>query len=251
MRRPAQQSDDLFIGGLGEVVVELADGVEVLRRFGNDQFVDARAEPVDGGDGRDRHCDDELLRLHLAQSVDRGIDTGAGRNSVIDEDDGSSLNGDGRTVATIQAGAFFQLHSGRLRNLLDLCGRDARGLDDLVIEETSIARGYSAKGELFLPRHSKLSGEKDIQRRVQCRGNFESNGNTSTRYTQHKHVFVVRIFRQELCQLPPCILPISERHFVLHRAADDIGYFSTLVRHSIRGRCLYSVMRITQAGSGP
>src|SRR5437868_4062469 len=97
--RAAQKVAHLFVGGWGEVFVPEADRVEGLGRGGADHLVRDCSHVLADVGGCDGYRCHDLLRLFAAESVDGYPHRRSGGQTIVDQDNRASFDGERRAPA--------------------------------------------------------------------------------------------------------------------------------------------------------
>lgn len=171
---------DLVVGGLGEVLIELPDGSEHVRRVGADEFVDFGAEQIEGFKWRDRDGDDDARRLLLTNGADGCQHGVTGGKAVVDEDDGLSGDDKWRPVASVGALAAEKLLVLASDGVVDGFLGDVQRGDGILVQDDEAADGDGSHGELGLAGCAELADGEDVERERQGAGQRGGDGYAST-----------------------------------------------------------------------
>jgi hypothetical protein len=206
-----EAGDDLVVGGLGEVLVELADREERVRCLQRDELVGSVGQargPLRWGDGYGQH--------HPSGPVGAGDLTGRtrgrpGGDAVIDDHRDAALEAVAGPVAPEPLGPTFEL--GPLAGLDpgQLGLGHTREADHLVVDDPHAVLADRAHAQLGLERHTELADHDHIQRGMQGPGHLERDGHPAPREAEHDHRLATEM-PQPGGQPPSCIDTIEEVH---------------------------------------
>lgn len=99
--------------------------------------------------------------------------------------------------------APIELAALTFRDLLDVLWRNSKIRDSGVVEYLYAARGDGADRELRMSGGAELSDQERVERRLERSGNLESDGNATSRKSEHHDVVSLRVLRQESCEVLP------------------------------------------------
>src|SRR5205814_2799581 len=98
-----------------------------------------------------RNRDDDARGILLPERGDAGAHRGAGRETVVDEDDRLVSDLREGTIAAILALAPLELGLFDGSDTLDLFFADARDANEILVEHAHAAARDGTHGQLFLP----------------------------------------------------------------------------------------------------
>jgi hypothetical protein len=209
--RALQAGDDLIVGGLGEIGVELADGEEVPRGVHADQFVGGARDPRLPPLRRDRHGEHHPGGAVRPRDLAGGPGRGPGGDAVVDHHGGPASQRLARPAPPVPRGAgvhlrlLTRLHRGQL-----VRGHPGQA-DDLAVDHPHPVLPDRAHPELRLERHPELADHDHIQRRAQRPGHLQRNRDTAPRQAEDDHRLAPQVLQPD-GQLPPRIGTIGEKH---------------------------------------
>lgn len=204
---------DFVIGGLVEVVVPESDRLKWFRRFGAYDLIDDVPKRIAYFWSGDGNCHDDLRWPFFSERGNTRSHRRAGRQTVVDEDDGSARQIGEATIAPILTFAPFELGLLHRCNTLYVLVAHTRDANEVLVEHAHATTGKGAHGQLFVPREAELSNDEDIEWHMKGLGNLESNGNAAARKGKNDHIATIRI-RAQLGGKPPAgISPIAKSPF--------------------------------------
>ena len=127
----------------------------------------------------------------------------AGREAVVDQDRGATVEVGRRPVAPVRALPARQLRLLACRDGVDLRRGDARHLDDLRVEHPDAAGRDGAHRELLVPRHAELPDEEDVERDAELPRDLEADGHASARQREDDDVSAARVSAEPLAEEAP------------------------------------------------
>ena len=68
------------------------------------------------------------------------------------------------------------------------------GVEDVALEDNDTTAGDRAHGQFLLAWNAEFSHDKNIEEQAQLTSDFESNGNSAARQSQHDGVFRTKLF---------------------------------------------------------
>ena len=83
-----KQFRHFLICRLREIIIELADRIEIFRRVDANKVIHFTSEPITCGKGSHRDGDDKPGGLHLPERVDGGAHAGPRGDAIIYKEDG-------------------------------------------------------------------------------------------------------------------------------------------------------------------
>jgi len=192
----AEEFADFGVGGLGEVLVPLADRLEPGGREEADDLVGFLGEPLADGRRGDRNSDDDAGGVAQAESGDGGAHGGAGGEAVVDEDDGAAGDVDGRPVAAVGLLAAFELGALAVEDEAELVGggagmEDGGFVDELDCGTADAAGGDGSEGELGDVGGADFANYPYIEGGVEGLGDFEGDGDAATGESEDAEVGLV------------------------------------------------------------
>lgn len=174
-----EQAADFVVGGLAEVKVVLADGVEGIGNEGADDVVCLAEELYAGGRCTNRRGEDEGMGAR-ANGAGGGAHAGAGGEAVVDEDDGAALDGKRRAAFAEARFEIFEFAAGVVLNRLQCGGGEAQVAEDVGVKGDGAAAGDGAEREFGLAGSAQLAHSEDVERQVEGVRDLAGDGNTST-----------------------------------------------------------------------
>ena len=99
--------------------------------------------------------------------------------------------------------APFELAALTFRDLLDELWRNSKVGDRGVVEYLHTARGDRADRKFRVPGGAELSHQEHIERRLERSGNFEADGNATSRKSEYHDIVSLPVLRQESCEVLP------------------------------------------------
>ena len=173
-----KQAADFVVGGLAEVEVVLADGVEGIGDERADNVVCLAEEPFAGGWRTNRRGEDEGFGVG-ANSAGGGAHGGAGGESVVDEDDGAAVDRERRPAFAETGFKIFEVAAGVVFDGEEGCGGEMKAAEDVGVEGDGAAAGDSAEGKFGLTGSAELAYGKDVEGQVEGAGDFAGDGNAA------------------------------------------------------------------------
>jgi len=154
-----EEVDHLFIGGLGEVAVELADGLEMRGCEGADGLVGEGADLLEGAGRGDGNGGDDLFGLFGADGVDGGLHGRAGGEAIVNDDHGFVLEDARGPIAAVEGEVGLGLGGAGGDLIVEV------GLGDIVAlrEEGLAGFGDGANGVFGLAGEANLLGAGDVE----------------------------------------------------------------------------------------
>src|SRR5712691_11252510 len=156
-----------LIGRLRKVVVPSPDSHEWLRSLDTDDVIYKLAEFFTGLPRRDRDGDHDPPRLHLLQGGDGGAHAGAGRQAIVNQDDGPTINVGRRPVAPVEAFATFELLLFAGSYLVDHFFWDLQDTHDFLVEHADATAGQGAHRQFFLAGQAELADQENVERSLE------------------------------------------------------------------------------------
>jgi hypothetical protein len=173
-------------GGLRKLAVPLAHRPERARRRGAHHLVGVGSKLPAGLFGPHGHRDDQLAGALLPDRGDRGTHGRPRREAVVDDDHRSSPKRCGWARAAIEALAAHQLGLFTLDRGGQGFGRNAHA--GRRVHHTHAAARDRAHRKLLVAGIAELADHEDVQRRLQCMGDLEPDGDTAARQCEHEQV---------------------------------------------------------------
>lgn len=212
--RTREQQAHLFVSDLTEVAVPDPDGVKRLWGHRTNDVVGDEPHLCTALVRRDGHRDDEARRLTRLQRQRCCAHRSAGREAVVDDDDGLSSRIDGRTAVAILA---LTPH-----DLLRLARGDARedgfgnrvSADEVLVEDAHPAGCDRAHRELGVTWKSELANDENVQRRAERMRDLVANGYATARKREHDDVGSMRIGGKRGREPAPRITAIGEPNLI-------------------------------------
>ena len=86
-----------------------------------------------------------------------------------------------------------------------LCQRDPKRVDDLIVDDHNTAGCDGSHRQLFLSWSAELSYQEDVERRTQGAGDLVGDGNPTARQPQDDHIraagILFEVFRQDAARI--------------------------------------------------
>ena len=207
--RALQAGDDLVVAYLGEVAVELADGLKPWRDVHADQLVGHAAEPGLPLWRCDRHGEHHPGRPVRPGDLASRPGGGPGGDTVIDHHRDPPAQRQPCSPGPVPRGAglYLRLLPRRYRGQLVL--RHRGQADDLPVDDPHPILADRAHGQLRLERHPQLADHDHIQRRAKRPGHLQGDRDPAAWQAKHYHRLPAQML-QFRGQLPPRIGTISE-----------------------------------------
>src|SRR6266487_1339716 len=183
-----QEILDLLVGRLREVLVELADGREQIRRLRADDLVHLGAELVTGLGGGHRHRDHDLADAARPQGRHRRAYGGSRGQSVVDDDHGAAPDVGWGLSVSIDGFAPLQLTLFPGGHAVDHRRWNAEGTDQGGVQDPDTAARDSTHGELFAAGHAQLPHEEDVERHAQLASDLVRHGYASPRQAEDENI---------------------------------------------------------------
>ena len=200
----------LLVGRGREVDVPLADAVEVLRGDDGDKLVGFVAQVADGGGRRRRGSDDDPLRIHVPQGLDRRANGGTGGDSVVDQDDRPAAHERRRAVTPIRLLPAPQFGALPGDGGLDGLNRDLQGRNDRHVKDLYAPARDGAHGVLLLARDPELAHDKDVHRRMEALGDRVGDRDAAPGQGEHEDIGAVCVCEQLSRQEPAGLGPVPK-----------------------------------------
>lgn len=174
-----------------------------------DHVIHFRRQRLDRVSARHRHREHDPLRLLGADGVNRGTNGAAGRDTVVDEDDGTVSELQVRPASAKPAHALFEPCSLLFDHLLELVFRQTDVSQNLVGDVDLAVLGNRAHTKLRIPGDAQLSHPPYVERSPQRSGDLVGYRNAAAGECQNdRALFGVRFERD--CELPSCFLSIRK-----------------------------------------
>ena len=181
-----------------EIPIPQSHGLKQIRHREAHDLVGQPLKPPAAIRSGDRSSNDDPGRPAFAQRAHRGLHRRAGRDPVVDDDDGLATNRQPRAIAVVDVVAPFQLDALARGDLFDHIGRDAEGGDRLVAQHSHAPCGDGADRKFGMPGGAELPDEEHIERRTECVGDFERDRHASARQGQDDEVIAVLVVVERL-----------------------------------------------------
>jgi hypothetical protein len=180
----------LFVGCLSEIQIPRAHGVKRFGRASAHYFLDLSAELIAriGRPNGNRHGN--CGRMTLSQRSHRGAHARSCGQAIVNKDDGSTFGLGRRTVTSVDSFATQQFLLLLGDSSFDPAGRDAKMLDDFIIEHPNAPRRDCSHGKFLVARSAKFADHKDIKRSAEGASNLETDRDTAARQGQHGDLWV-------------------------------------------------------------
>ena len=225
-----EQRIHFVIRGLSEVVVPLADSIEDLRRRHEGARISRLGQNIAGAHGHDRGRGHDDGRLMLPQGQNRGLHSGARRDAVIDQQDGSAAERREGAVAAVEPLAASELSLLHHRHLVEGSPVNAKTTHDFSVHYPNAAAGDRSHGEFRLPGHADLPNHEDVQRGAERLCDLVCDRNSATREAKNHQIRTPSEVGQSCRELSAGVPTIQEQ--VRHRSLllknpDTSGRIST------------------------
>jgi hypothetical protein len=182
-----------FVGCLSKIEIPRAHGVKGLWRASAHYFLDLSAELIAGIARPNGNRHDNCGGMALSQRSHCGAHACSGGQAVVNKDDGSTFKLGRRTIAPVDSLATSQFLLLLRNSGFDPGRRDAKMLNNLVIEHPNAAGGDCAHGELLVARSAKFADDKDVERRAESARDLETDRDAAPREGQHGHLRIVGV----------------------------------------------------------
>jgi hypothetical protein len=205
-----EEGTDLFVGGLREVVVPLADGGEVRRRFAADDLVHFIPQFGACSRGRDRHGDYDPAGALLTDCGDGCPHSGPGGQAVIRKNGDPALHGRRATVPPVFTLAARELAKLAGGDGVDYRLGDAEAAGHIRVDDTDTAGGDGTHRKLFVARDTEFADEENVERNAEIFGDRRPDRNTTPREGEDDDVRPSAVVPQSWGEIPSSILAIRE-----------------------------------------
>jgi hypothetical protein len=206
-----QAGEDLLVGHLGELGVELPDGEESPGRADADQLVGVGADPGPPPGRRDGHGQHDPGRPLRPGDLAGGPGRGPGRDAVIDHHRHPPIQPLAGPPSPVAGGPG--VHCGLLPRLdvRDLIPRYPGLTDDLGAQDPHPVLPDHAHAQLRPEQYPELTHHDDIQRRAKRPGHLERDRDPAARQAQDNDRLALQVPQPD-SKPPPGIITIGENH---------------------------------------
>ena len=135
---------------------------------------------------------------------------GPGRQPVINQNDGPTVDIRRRSVASIEPLAPRHLLQLAPHDRVDLIFPNDQTVHDFIVQNAETAARDRAHRQLFVTGNTQLSHHKNIEGRAKRSGHFQSDGHPAARQRQHKNIATIGVRRQLLRELAAGIGAIAK-----------------------------------------
>lgn len=229
--RGGEQRANLIVHGGFEFAIELADGGERFRALERDELVHLLADLLAGSGGSHRNSNDHAAG-DRTQRANRGPHGRAGRQAIIDHDDGAAGelgSGPALAISDLAAADFLLLASNdRIQHFT----ADRIQPQHLIVQHDDATAGHRAHREFRFEGHAQLAHDKDIHRQVEFDGDLVGHGNASARQCQHDGAFKGGLLAKRFREGPSGVATVGEYHA-------DLGS-RAMRNHAIANRVFYA-----------
>ena len=206
-----EERDDLFVGHLGEVPVELTHCEERRRGLQTDHLVRHRGQLIERGSWGDRHSQDHPPRPLRPSHRARRSCGGAGCDTVVHHDGDPPYQGRSGTVPAKTAGSPFELESLPLLDGHQLGVVDPCHADHPIVDDADAALADGAHGELRLEPHAELPDDNHVERRTEQPSHLGPHRYPTSGQTEHDHIVALEVLEPS-GESPPGLHPVAESH---------------------------------------
>ena len=209
--RPVEQVDDLPVGGLREVRVELADREEVRRCVQTDDLVGGTPERLSYARRTHRHREDDAGGTLRPGDLTGGAGRRTGRDAVVDHDHRAPGQRGGGPVTAEPARATLELGALAVLDLRELLLAYQCLANHPLVHDPHTALADSAHAELRLERDAELADDNHIERGAERRRNLEGDRHPAAGQTHH-HGVPGRLLAQRGPKAPARVGTVGETH---------------------------------------
>ena len=174
-----QQFADFGVGRLAEILVPLTNRRERLRACDADHVVGDTTELDEGVPGCDRYRERHAPSSMGTRHFDRGAGGAAGRQAVVDHDDGPALEWDHRRSVTVLLRASLELCPFSFGDAAQCALGDRQVSDHFRIEDAYAVFPDRPHSELGLRRYAQLAHDDDVQWSIQRDRHLERDRHTA------------------------------------------------------------------------
>ena len=211
VRGRPEQPDHLGVGGLREVLVPLADGVERLRRLQADHPVRHLAQRGHGAARRDRDGQNDPGRAMRPGDLAGGPGRGPGGDAVVHHDRGPPGHRRPGPVQPVALGPAAQLSPLPLLDLGEHPLADLLGRRHLGVDQPDAVLADGPHGQLGLGGQADLTDQDHVEREAQRLRDLVADRDATPGQAEHDGIGAAHP-RQHTGQPPPRIGTVEERH---------------------------------------
>ena len=182
-----EEPQDLVVRRRREVVVPLPDGAELVRLERADEDVGRRRHAPAGVGRADRNCGDHQCGFGRSHCIQRHLHGRAGRQAIVDDDDGSSGQRHGRSVPTQPHLPVLQLGARPRGQCVDVATTQSEPGHEVVVEDGQPAGRHCTDGQLTLPWGTDLAHGQHIELRAEAGSNGRGDRHPATGQAEHDH----------------------------------------------------------------
>jgi hypothetical protein len=224
--RALEEFLDFFVGRLCEVDVPLTDGIEIRRLRRTHDVVSDLGETAAGFRRADRHRNNYVLGLQVADRFDRRFHRRSRREPIVHENDRLIFDGHRGQPVPVLVLAAIELGLLGARDRLNDLGGYASPPHDLAVQHPDAAASQRAHRQLGLTGEAKLSHEKDIKGRADTRRDFETHWDATPREGKHQHIRSPRVTDKFVSECPTGGATVGERLRIEHASDPRRSYAS-------------------------
>ncbi len=191
--RPCQQGDDLLVGGLGEVLVPLADGAEGAWCGEAHHLVGLGAQPGHRVRRRHRNGQHHARRALRPYDFAGGRGRGPGRDPVVHHDHGPAVEVHPRTVAAEAPGLPGELGLLGVLDRHEIRLPDPAAADDVLADDPYAALADGAEPQLTVVRDAELAHHDHIQRGAERLCHREGHRNSAAGQAQDDGILPLQV----------------------------------------------------------
>ncbi len=187
--RARQEFVDIDLADGGEVAIPTAHRSERVRLLQAHDDVGVYPQVVDHIGRSDRRRHGDTGGTSCTSDRDGGTDRGAGGDAVVDDDNEATLDVDARADGANRAEQSVEVASFTLLDFGELLVVDPRRPDHVVVDHSHAVLADRSHRQLGLSWHSDLADHDDVERCVDHRSDFCSDGNATAREPEHHRIF--------------------------------------------------------------
>jgi hypothetical protein len=137
----------------------------------------------------------------------------AGRDSVVDQNDGAAGHGGRRPVAAVERLPPRQFAGFPRDRVVQEAGRDAEGGEDRLVAVDDPAGGERTHGEFRVAGHAELADDEDIEGQAEGAGHLGADRDASARQGQDEGSGTPAPLREEGGETPACVDAVAKEAF--------------------------------------
>ncbi len=191
---------------------------------GTNDLVSDGCQCVTAIGGADWNGDDDARRTLCPDCSNCSFHCRASRQAIVHQQDDAIVELERgpaiaiRVLSTRELGLFFT------RDVIDDGRSNAVPRHNILVENPHAAGGDRTHRKLAMAWQAELSDEEDIERRVECAGDFVRHRHASARQREHHDVVAADKVRDVRRQLDACVPPV----FVWLPVRESCGHESVL-----------------------